>query len=735
MVRDRTSKFINRIKKKISENLILIALYLIFTIILTYPVAFRIRTHIAGGGDAWQVLWSFWYTKMAVLSPTLSLNYTNYIFYPDGVPLIPFGTAFNQLLSIPLQHFFGFVITYNLLWLLSFVLGGYGTFHLVKYLTNDKNASFIAGIIFAFSPYHYAHALGHMGATTIEWIPFCALYLMKMIREKDLKNSIYAAVFFILVAMSDLQFIVYMGLFVGVLLVYEVLYELKVNGDSCTIFERITSLKSLFVKYLLFAIVSFAGVLPFTYDMIKTAISSNNFLEPSISDNVRYSADIVGFFTPSALHPLFGNWLATHVYRFFTGNTAEHTTYIGYTVMILSLYAITALRKNKQVKFWGISTIFFILMSLGPVLHIFGKTQFTIFNVTIPLPYILIYYLVPFVNNGRTLGRFDVVVMLSFAVLAGYGITEFINRFDSKQKKAMFSCVISCLVIFEFLTIPVLVSPVDVPEFYDQISKDNEKYALLEIPATTVYGCGIMSEYYQTIHGKPTVNGQVARTPTDAWDFQINTPLVRQLTYYDKYSGDILNQNISEVGESVLNYYNIRYVILHTRYMNLKQLDFENDLLQSTLKEKPQVYGDDGFIIYPVTKADVKTFMLIGDGWNVNEKWPDGPGRWMNGNASIKIISHKDVNATFHCEVGSFYKKRDLNIYFNEELIGTYNIELKKWPDNTPRNISQYLPLKKGENIIRFYSPDKGTVPSKVGAWDDRRELSLAFQNMTLVNS
>ncbi|MCZ7403142.1 MAG: hypothetical protein O8C61_13045 [Candidatus Methanoperedens sp.] len=717
------------IKKKISEKLIVIAFYIVLTVILTYPVFFEIRTHIAGKGDAFQVLWSLWYSKIALLNPDVSYNYITYIFYPDGVHIsIPFGSAFNQFLSIPLQSLFGLVVTYNLLWLLSFLLSGYGTYLLVNYLTGNKTASLIAGIVFAFSPFHYAHALGHIGTLTIQWIPFCALYLMKIMREKSLKNALYAAIFFILVVMSDLQFIVYMGLFVGLLFIYGILIELKLSAGLKTLFERIVSLKYLLRKYLLFSVLSFAGVLPFTKDTIKTALSDNNFLQPDPSDSIRYSADLLGFFSPSSLHPLLGSWFSMHVNQFFTGNVAEYTTYIGYTVLILSIYAVIKLRKSMVVKFWGISAIIFILMSLGPVLKIMGQTQFTRFNITIPLPYIIVSKLVPFISNSRTIARFDVIVMLSFAVLAGYGISEINKKIDSNKRKNIFSLVITILIIFEFLSVPVVTSFADEPVFYKQISHDTEKYALLEIPATTNYTAGLKSEYYQTIHGKPIVGGQVARAPSGTLDFQNNTPFVREITFMHS-SNYVLNQNISEIGESVLNYYNIRYVILHIQDMTQDQLNFSNDLLQSTLKEKPDIYDEDSLVVYTVKNSSIMSFMSQDVGWNGLEEWNDVPTQWMENNGTIKIYYPDEKRVIISFNSTSFYKPRTLQAYVNGLLV--FQKELLSQNITTE---AMEVSLKRGENSLRFYTPDGCQHPIDIPELNnnDSRCLSLAFQNITL---
>lgn len=716
----------------VKGNGIVIAMYTILTVVLTYPVVANITTHIAGKGDAWSVLWMFWYTKIALLnpSPDLALTYTNFIFYPNGIPMIPFGYAFAQLLSIPLQDLFGLGITYNLLWLFSFIAGGYGTYLLVNYLVDNKIAAFIAGIIFAFCPFHFAHALGHMGATTIEWIPFCALYLLKMTKEGGLKNAVYAAVFFILVAMSDLQYMIYMGFFVVLLVLYEAVTELRLQEPQQGVFRSLRSvstLKELVKNVMVFASVSVIGILPFTYTMITTALSPSNFLNPLPYETVVYSADLLGFFVPSSFHPLFGSWLSQNVYDYFTGNITEHTTYIGYIVLIFTIYAVITLRKKKELIFWTISAVFFTLMSLGPILHIYGRTQFTVFETTIPLPYIIVYYVVPFVSSGRTVGRFFVLAMLSFTVLAGYGISNYIKRFDVRWKRNAFVLLLTALLIFEFLAVPCVISFVDKPVCYRQISEDNDDYALLEVPATNVYYCGIKCEYYQTLHGKKIVGGQVARTPIGARDFDYKTPLIQQLVFLKPFNDIFLNQPVTEIGGSILNYYDIRYIILHEEYMSEEELEFVNNLLYATLKEKPAIYDADGLVVYEVKEEPIKPFMILRDNWHGLENWHDTPTRWMSNNATIFVYSPENRNATISFNVTSFYCPRDMHVYLNDELV--YEQEIGFVEVEIP------VTLKEGGNILTIYTPDRCQRPVDIAELksNDDRCLSLAFQDIVFV--
>ena len=715
------SQIFNFQKKDLKEHAGVLILYTLITSILTYPVVFKITTHIPGGGDAFHWIRILWYMPVAIFNHDLTrLTHDYLIFYPDGIPASPFQSAFNQILTWVLSSLIDIHIVYNILWLSSFIFGAYGTYLLVKYLTTDRTSSLIAGLVFAFSPYHFVHSFGHFGATSIEWIPFCALYLMKMFKEGGTRNSFFAGIFFILVAMSDLQYMVFMGIFVMLLFVYETYICLrKEKKDYKEILRRI------FYKYTLFGVISFIGLIPLTLENILTATSSENFLRLDPIEAVMYSADLLSFFLPSVLHPVFGSF-TTDIYSNFSGNTSENTTFIGYTVILLSLFAAHRLKGNRNVKFWSISALFFSLISLGPLLHINGNTSFTEFNTSVPLPHLVLYYLIPFLDNCRTTGRFFVIASLSFAVLTGYGVSELLKT--NKSKKKVTAVVISSLIIFEYLAIPIPMSEVNEPSFYKEISQDKDNYALLEIPGTQDYEAGVTIIYYQTIHGKPVVGNWAARYPSTARDFELNTPVVRELTYLQPFTADILDQDVDQIGTSILNYYNISYIVLHTDYMNDSEINLAEKLIQETLNTERKTYEKDSLIVYHVKKEPLKSFMVLKDGWNSLEEMNGEPTRWISNNATILIHSDNVRNATLNIEASSFYRPRTLEIYNDETLQDRQIISIDSSSISIPIN------LKKGENLISLHVPEGFDRPCDIPELknEDSRELSIAVQEIQL---
>jgi len=726
-VKDLLPRISQLIKHYKTEIFVLLG-YLLLTILLTYPVAFQIGTAIPGVSDAFHWMRSLWYTKYAIFNPEItSLTHDNLLFYPYGVPVSPFSSVYNQVLYVLLSPFLELSSFYSIQWLLTFILGAFGTYLLVKYLTKNNYAAFISGIIFAFNPFHLMHAQGHFGATNIQWIPFCALFLMKVFKEGGIKNCIYSGLFFTLVAMSDMQYLLFTGIFIVILITYDSYISVYQKDSE---FFLINFLK-IFKKYSVFLGVAIPGVLIIAMSDIIVALSHQNFLKPNPYEAVIYSTDLISFFIPAVLHPFFGEFVLP-IYNSFLGNSSESTTYIGYTVLLLSLVAFFAYRKDIIARLWLIVAIFFSLLSLGPILHIFGKTSFTVFNSTIPLPYLILYYIIPFMENCRALGRFFVIASLAYAVLAGYGIKKILEY--QKGKNIIIIAIIFLFIVFEYLCIPFPTSPVEQPEIYTIISNDSEQYGILSIPsAIKNYNAQVETVYYQTIHNKALVGNHLARIPQNARDFEQNTSFIRELFFLQNFDDDILNQNVTEIANSILNRYNIKYIIIHEKYMSPKEILFATNLINASLQMDPVYYPKDKIIAYKVPDKALVSTVEFGKGWYAIEKWKDGPGRWINREANLNVFSPVNQKYYLTFEVGSFNCQRDLSIIVNNESVQSFNVPLINKIDNTPLMKECQLYLMKGENSIKFSVQQKGTIPSTIGAWEDSRELTLSLQNISLI--
>src|SRR5437016_3389173 len=181
------------------ENLLVLVLYSLLTVAMTYPAVIFLRSKILGGpADNFHFLWELWYVAHALFDLHKSPFFDSNVFVPFGFSLIrnqdlsP-GTV---LLFAPLTHFLGEVFTYNFLVLASFPLTAFGAYLLARELWSNRAAALLAGIIIGFCPYRFAHSAGHLSIVSTEWIPFFFLYLERLISQPRMKSAVLAGVFF-----------------------------------------------------------------------------------------------------------------------------------------------------------------------------------------------------------------------------------------------------------------------------------------------------------------------------------------------------------------------------------------------------------------------------------------------------------------------------------------------------------------------------------------------------------
>ncbi len=696
-------------------SIVVLIAYTILTLLLTYPVAFS-PNEFPGHGDAFWFLWDFWWFKTSLFDIS-SPYYTYYIFYPNGVSLASSTiTPLNAIVSIPLQLAFGLIGAYKIIWILSFILSGFSAFLLVRYLVGDSRAAFVSGLIFMVCPYHFAHALGHMNLISIQWIPLYVLFLVKTINENNRSNAFLAALFLFLNATSCYYYLIYLILFTAIYLAY-ILLSYK---DIC----HLKTIRKIGIMILSFTII----FMPVAYPVIKEMINSKYIYYGGF---VEYSADFLGFFIPSVFHPIFKDFVSP-IYSNFTGNAAEHTVFAGYTVILLASLAIIKI-KTKDVKFWALSSVTFLVLSLGPILHINGIVKICLdgYETYIPLPYVILMQ-IPVVSLTRVPSRWTVLLILSLAVLAGYGLKHMFSRYnDSRQRNNenkinVIFIIVSCLVIFEFLAIPYLMSSSDVPPFYKEIAAEEEDFALLEVPM--LWQSDLM--YYQTIHGKRLIGGYASRIPENSINFLIMAPLINDLLNFYPSDKDILNQNLADVGPSIMNYYNVKYIILHPDRMTSDQLEFAKDTLHRSINVEPTVYENDSMIVYEVFREPANPFIQLKNGWHGLEDWDSTPTRWMENEATIMIYSDENRTADLSFKARSFYYPRNLEILIND----IPHICAKVPSESFVVVNAPTIRLNEGANIVRFHVPGGCERPRDITELNnaDPRCLSVAVQNIII---
>jgi hypothetical protein len=561
-------------------QLYVILAHSLLTLVLTYPLVFHLTTQVVGlPEDNLQSLWNLWWVKHAILDLHTHPYYTDYLFYPQGASLV-FHTLslFNSLLSIPLQFIFNRITCYNLLILLSFVLAGWGMYLLAYQLTRHSGASFVASLVFAYSPYHFAHAEHHLQLTSIQFIPFFVLYLIKLSAQPGWKYSLLAGGFLFLTALCSWYYLLYLLVFCLIFIPYQLVIQAPQQLN-----------RRLLGKLL--AMLLFFGILisPFIYPMLKEKFYGTYYFSKDLQ--ALFSADLTAFFIPPPAHPLAPPYL-DKLYNTLGKNPWEATVFLGYSVLLLAGYAIRKLEWNKT-GVWVISGFTFAAFSLGPQLHILGETVLP----SAPMPYWLIHQ-IPLLKMSSTPSRFVVITFLSLAVLVGYAIAYIFRELPLKKILGLSAerigmALIGGLILFEYLALPVnICSPDQVtqaPFIEQQLTADREDFAVLELPLMD-YWCNNIFMYRQTRHQKKMLSGRVSRLSHQAAKFLFHSP-VKQLFDYATLKEDFFIKL-----KPLLIQHQIKYVILN-RYL-YEKIGREAEgarlirLLDNVFKRKSQLKDD-----------------------------------------------------------------------------------------------------------------------------------------------
>jgi len=680
----------------------ILALFFGISLIMTMPLVNNITTY-TGSGDSFLGMWYLWWTPYSIFELNQNPYYTDYVYYPSYSDL---STAADIL---PIQGILLYPITsinpilsYNIFLLVGFALSGLTAYLLAFRFTKNIFASFIAGFIFAFAPVHLAHAPGHFHLQYIAWVPLFILFLFELKDKPSLKSSTLFAIPLILtIYTADVQIVAFLILFLVFFLVYFIINK------------RQQILNRKFISYLLLGLViSLVFVLPATYPIIES-VKDGNFSDrkPDPIEPVLYSMDIFSFFTPSWNNYFLGHYFSEN-YSKFTGNASESTGYLGFSIIGLSLFALW--KYKTQVRFWFLSSLFLLIISMGPILHIMGQLKFISDELTpygvIPLP-AAVFYFIPVYDQIRAFSRIELLAVMTIAILAAFGIKAIVESKLNLTKKILILSVIFAFIFIEFFIYPVSLDYENfpIPEYYDEIKGTDG--SVLSLPAKVPNSVtASMYQFYSGYAEKPIVGGLVSRERPSIG----NTPYAIPISYQiEKISDSKLpNSFLFDYGENngtlcSLSTLNVTSVILHK-----KQLHDNVDEIHKRLESIgiPKTFEDDRIRAYDVPNYPSCITGFLGNNWMGLEKVDESHlGSWVGNNGELIIISPYDKNITLT------FQARDV---VGENYIVISNNQNKLFESNIlPRFdfieiTTSIIPLEKGMNKLIFSLAKDCIVPA-----------------------
>jgi len=474
--------------------------FVLLTFIFTFPLFLKFGTHVSGTvhtSELFFTIWAGWQERFAFLNH-IDLNNYHFISYPfstivSSVVVFPVGYSIIKWFSILTNE----IIMYNLIITLSFVLSGLFAFILARYLTKNLWAAFFTGLIFAFCPYHFSKSCQYLGLSEIQWLP---LYIYSLIRLKDepgIKGMVLLSA--VLFMFSENYFHVYLVLIATLLFVI------------VSLLQKDYSRKVSFVKFLILAaVVVFLLTLPTTYGIYRAYLFSPSradsllFYRP-FQDLFSQSARPLSYFLPSITNPLLGGitgmFLGSNLYGI---NFSEHTLYLGWTAIIISLFVLLKLKRRQA----NIAEHFYIryFAWLAVTAWFFSQPPWwNWFGLRIFMPSFFMYKILPMF---RVYARFGVLVMLAVSVLAGFGLKFILGYFKSKKIRFLIFTVCCGLIMLEFWNYPPfrIIDISQPPEVYVWLKQQPSDIVIAEYPLY-LKDARVEDWLYQTKHHKRIING------------------------------------------------------------------------------------------------------------------------------------------------------------------------------------------------------------------------------------
>ncbi len=607
-----------------TRPLAILSAYLFLTLAQTWPLARHLGDAIPGDSfDGWQNFWNLWWVKVALLEQHASPYFTNLLYHPTGVSLW-FQTLniFNGLTFLPVQLAGGLFWAYNGVVLFSFTAAGFGAYLLgldalrragARPGLGLQLAAFLAGAVYTFSPFHFAHLLGHMQVFSLEFIPFFVLYLLRALEgasRQDTKTqrgkrgivrwreALLAALFLVLAALCDWYFALYLGLFTLVTLVWLLIL-------------RRLGWRQLLTTALIFGL-TLLITLPLLMPMVVESLRYD-FMKPPPGQIVELSGDPLGFLLPSGQHSLWGDW-AARLRRPLTASSSENTLYVGLVAGLLALAGLW--RWRGRLGFWALAAGVFALFALGPVLHLYGRIT------GVPLPYALVLKL-PFVEIARTVARYDLLVMLAVGALAGGGLYALVERVTTRRWAMTLGGSLILLVLIDFSPAPYPLSPPDTPDFYRALAADPHSGAVMNLPMNWDRPGYLL---YQTVHGKPLTAAYITRT--DPRTLPGRVPVINRFRH--------LAEDINRVDDpaawtpTIFQFMDIRWVVLDRYKMPPGPTrDYTESLAQTIFQGQTPIHQDDRLTVYEAPPPPQTPRPFVEIGWDFGPLRP-GPARAVN---------------------------------------------------------------------------------------------------------
>ena len=325
------------------------------------------------------------------------------------------------IFTAPIQWMFGnAVLTYNVAYIGSYVLAGFGMFLLTRALWGRADAAVLAGLAYALTPYRLAQS-DHLQVLMNGWMPIGLLGLHRYFASGSRRWLLVFAAAYLLTGLSNAYYLYFFLLPIvvvtGVELLRPRLPRRRILGDLSIAGAGIA-----------------AALAPVVFVYVRLQQEMRFTRDPNLLPG--HSARLADYFRVAAGTWNWGGLMAN-------GN-GERQLFHGFAVIIFAVAGVctvasrnrdegSADTRRRAVLAYGLIAALALWLSIGP-----GPWR----------PYGLLFRFVPGFNGMRVPARLASVMILGLAVLAGAGFTWLFDRLP-RRRAALAAIAVGAAIVFE----------------------------------------------------------------------------------------------------------------------------------------------------------------------------------------------------------------------------------------------------------------------------------------------
>ena len=450
--------------KSRSTGLAALLLFTVLTVMMTWPQARYLGTHVVDADDpllsTWRISW------IAHVLPTSPLELMNgnmrTLAYTDAVLIQGLAAAPLLWSGVPP------IATYNLLLLASVAVSGWTMFLYARHLTGSASSAVLAGMVFAFVPFRFDH-LHHLELQATMFLPLALLWADRAL-ETGSRRDVWLAI-------AALVAQVYCGIYYAVFLVTALLVFIPFRWRSVPAPWRAGLMRA----GLSASLVAVLIVVPYLSIYL---LNRSSLGDRTSADILTYSATLANYLSTPYGNLVHGDWSGP------LGQN-ERRLFPGFVALAIAVAGFAGLERRRLTLI--VTGLIGFIISLGlntPIYAAIGKVLFIYHGLRAP-------------------ARASILVFLALAGLVAYGWSRLEPLF--KRWAPVATMVAAVALLGEYVTVQShWYVPGPSPEVSRWLARQ-PRAVVLELPLTTSDRLDLVPDgvyMFRSIeHWQPILNG------------------------------------------------------------------------------------------------------------------------------------------------------------------------------------------------------------------------------------